>query len=83
MEYEASKLREGHLATHPPVAMRTFVGKAMQPRLDNFAQSGSACAHSYNSPRIGVPQGLYEPNWVPSSVSRYRQLHARDSDGKT
>ena len=70
MKSEVSKLSEGRLAIHPPVAMRTFVGKAMQSGLDNFAHSGSVGGpQSYIYSRIGVPQGLYATNWVPSSVS--------------
>jgi len=59
LESEVSNLSEGRLATHPPVAMRTFVGKAMQSRLDNFAQSGSVGAQSFNYVRFGLPQGSY------------------------
>jgi len=59
LESEASKLSEGRLAIHPPVAMRTFVGKAMQSRLDNFAQSGSVGAQAFNYSRFGLPQGSY------------------------
>ena len=83
LESEASKLSEGRPAIHPPVAMCTFVGKAMQSRLDNFAQSGSVGAQAFNYSRFGLPQGLYAINWVQPSVSCCRQLLVRDKDGKT
>ena len=69
LESEASKLHGNFLSTHPPVAMRTFVGKAMQSGVDKFAHSSTTGAQSHYYARTGVPQGLYVNNHVSSSVS--------------
>ena len=57
LETEAVSLRETYLVHRPPVAMRTFVGKGVQPGTDHFAYNGSVGAQSYKYSRFGVPQG--------------------------
>ena len=54
LESEAAKLRT-YLAPRPPVAMRTFVGKDMQPGGD-FAPGYSARVGgwSFNHPGVGL-----------------------------
>ena len=55
LESEAAKLQQTYLAPRPPVAMRTFVGKDMQPGGD-FAPGYSAHAGdwSFNHPGVSV-----------------------------
>ena len=53
MESEAVKLQQTYLAPRPPVAMRTFVGKDMQPGGD-FAPGYSARVGGWSFHGVGV-----------------------------
>ena len=53
LESEAAKLRRTYLAPRPPVAMRTFVGKDMQPGGD-FAPGYSARVGGWSFHGVGV-----------------------------
>jgi len=57
LKAEASSLPEGNFCTNPPLAMRTFVGKARQPGVDKLAHRGCVDTQSYNY--SGVPQGSF------------------------
>ena len=60
-EIGAANLHEGFPSPRPPVAMRTFVGKVMQPGMDHFARN-TVDAQSYDYSGFGAPQGgLYAP----------------------
>ena len=59
LDSENAKLRESYFPTHPPVAMRTFFERELQPGVDKVVHSGPVGAWSYNHSRFGLPQGLY------------------------
>ena len=56
-EIGAANLHEGFPSPRPPVAMRTFVGKVMQPGMDHFARNSTVDAQLYNYSRFGAPLG--------------------------
>ena len=58
LESEAAKLRENYPPSRPPVAMRTFAGKVMQPRSENFAHGGAIVGAPYNSAQPGLHEGF-------------------------
>merc|ERR1719234_1034685 len=59
LKSEASSLHGDHLCTYPPLAMRTFAGRARQPGVDKLAHSGAIFNQSYNYSSFGVPQGSF------------------------
>jgi len=61
LDSENAKLRESRFPTHPPVTMRTFFERELQPGVDKLVHSGPVSAQSYNHSRFGVPQGCSLP----------------------
>jgi len=59
LESEAAKLRENYPPSRPPVAMRTFAGKVMQPRSENFAHGRAVVG------ALSAQPGLHEGSFSP------------------
>ena len=71
LESEAAKLRETYLAPRPPVAVRTFGGKAVQPGLIDFGDSGALSA----APGYQYPGSEFHNNSVmPKEGLRWQLL---------
>ena len=71
LESEAAKLRETYLAPRPPVAVRTFGGKAVQPGLIDFGGSGALSA----APGYQYPGSEFHNNSVmPKEGLRWQLL---------
>jgi len=77
LESEAAKLRETYLAPRPPVAVRTFGGKSVQPALINSGGSGSlSAAPGYHNPG----RQFHNNPWpfMPQEGSVYLGTHMKD-----
>ena len=71
LESEAAKLRETYLAPRPPVAVRTYGGKAVQPGLIDFGGSGALSA----APGYQYPGSEFHNNSVlPKEGLRWQLL---------